>query len=62
METKDEPPQLLPLQIRRVDAPYLMNLLSDNAKPWNAYLRAKLAIFVTDTQAHNAQMKLQGRD
>lgn len=53
-------PELLPLQIRRVDAPYLVNLLADNARPWNAYLRDKLTLFVNDTDAYNARRKLMG--
>ena len=60
-EINNKAPELLPIQIRRCDAPFLLNLLSDNAKPWNAELRRCLALFVTNTQAFNAQRELQDR-
>jgi len=54
-------PEDLPVKIARVDAPYLYNLLCDNARPWNKQLRTELANFVTPTDSHNAKMRLLGR-
>ena len=58
---KDQPPEMLPIRIRRDEGAYLLNVLSDNARPWNARLRKELVNFVTQTQAYNAQRELQGR-
>ena len=56
-----EPPEMLPIRIRRDEGAYLLNVLSDNAKPWNARLRRELSNLVSDIQAYNAQRELQGR-
>jgi hypothetical protein len=52
---------LLPIQIKRDEAALLLNLLSDNARLWNAGLRKRLDNFVTPTEAYLARVMLSGR-
>jgi hypothetical protein len=60
-EQRNSPPVSLPINILRDEAAYLLNVLVDNARPWNGRLRKELQNFVTGTDAHNAKMILQGR-
>lgn len=49
------------LYVTRNEAAYLLNLLSDNAREWNKGLRGQLAQTVTETDAYNAKLRLQGK-
>ena len=60
-EERNRPPELLPVQIKRDEAAFLYNVLCDNARPWNADLRKRIKLFVTDSDAFNAKCILQGR-
>lgn len=60
-EQRNSPPEMIATRIKRDEVAYLLNVLSDNAKPWNARLRKDLSQFTSATELYNAQRNLQGR-
>lgn len=46
------------LRMTHKEAAYLLNLLVDNARQWNAGLRQQLSAQVTDTEAFNARVEM----
>jgi len=47
------------LVMTAMESALLLNLLSDNARAWNAPLRAQLRAVVSDTEAFNAGVAIK---
>jgi hypothetical protein len=54
-------PPLRHLTMTHKESAYLYNLLCDNARDWNAYLRKQLSQQVGQTEAFNARVEMSGR-